>query len=51
MLKSLHIGRYVSDPEDLRVLAELLRAIGFETVAGEDQRSAILSAAATACSV
>ena len=44
MLKSLHIGRYVSDPEDLRVLAEFLRAIGFETVAGEDQRSAILSA-------
>ncbi len=44
MLKSLHIGRYVSDPEDLRTLAEFLRAIGFETVAGEDQRSAILSA-------
>ena len=44
MLKSLHIGRYVSDPRDLRVLAEFLRAIGFETVAGEDGRSAILSA-------
>ena len=44
MLKSLHIGRYVSDPKDLRVLTEFLRAIGFETVAGEDGRSAILSA-------
>ena len=44
MLKSIHIGRYVSDPNDLRVLAEFLRAIGFEAVAGEDGRSAILSA-------
>lgn len=44
MLKSLHIGRYVSDPKDLRVLAEFLRAIGFEAVAGEDGRSAMLSA-------
>lgn len=44
MLKSLHIGRYVGDPKDLRVLAEFLRAIGFETIAGEDGRSAILSA-------
>ncbi len=44
MLKSLHIGRYVSDPNDLRVLAEFLGAIGFEAVAGEDGRSAVLSA-------
>ena len=44
MLKSIHIGRYVSDPNDLRVLAEFLHAIGFEAVAGEDGRSAILSA-------
>ena len=44
MLKSLHIGRYVSDPKDLRVLAEFLRAIGFDSVAGEDGRSAMLSA-------
>ena len=44
MLKSLHIGRYVGDPKDLRVLAEFLRAIGFEAVAGEDGRSVILSA-------
>lgn len=44
MLKSLHIGRYVSDPNDLRVLAKFLQTIGFETIAGEDGRSAILSA-------
>lgn len=44
MLKSLHIGRYVSDPKDLKVLAAFLRAIGFDAVAGEDERSAILSA-------
>jgi 6,7-dimethyl-8-ribityllumazine synthase len=44
MLKSLHIGRYVSDPNDLRVLGEFLRAIGFEAVDGEDGRSAIVSA-------
>lgn len=44
MLKSLHVGRYVGDPEDLRALAEFLQAIGFESVAGEDGRSAILSA-------
>ena len=43
MLKSLHIGRYVSDPKDLRVLAEFLRAIGFDSVAA-DGRSAMLSA-------
>jgi len=44
MLKSLHIGRYVGDPNDLQVLAEFLGAIGFDSVAGEDGRSAILSA-------
>jgi len=44
MLKSLHIGRYVSDPKDLKVLAEFLGAIGFDSVAGEDGRSAVLSA-------
>jgi len=44
MLKSLHIGRYVGDPKDLRVLTEFLHAIGFEAVAGEDGKSAILSA-------
>ena len=44
MLKSLHIGRYVSDPKDLRVLEEFLRAIGFESVVGQDEKSAMLSA-------
>jgi 6,7-dimethyl-8-ribityllumazine synthase len=44
MLKSLHIGRYVSDPKDLRSLAEFFRAIGFDMIAGEDGRSTILSA-------
>jgi len=44
MLKSLHIGRYVGEPGDLRALAGFLRSIGFESVAGEDGRSAILSA-------
>ncbi len=44
MLKSLHIGRYVGDPNDLRVLREFLHAIGFEAVDGEDGKSAILSA-------
>jgi 6,7-dimethyl-8-ribityllumazine synthase len=43
MLKSLHIGRYVSDPRDLRVLAEFLQAIGFESVAA-DGKAAMLSA-------
>jgi 6,7-dimethyl-8-ribityllumazine synthase len=44
MLKSLHLGRYVSDPKDLRALSEFLAAIGFATVAGDDGRSAIFSA-------
>jgi 6,7-dimethyl-8-ribityllumazine synthase len=44
MLKSLHIGRYVTKPEDLRSLAGFLEAIGFERIAGEDKRSAIFSA-------
>jgi 6,7-dimethyl-8-ribityllumazine synthase len=44
MLKSLHIGRYVSDPKDLRSLSEFFRAIGFDMIAGEDGRSTILSA-------
>jgi 6,7-dimethyl-8-ribityllumazine synthase len=44
MLKSLHIGRYVTKPEDLRALASFLEAIGFQQVAGGDGRSAIFSA-------
>jgi len=44
MLKSLHIGRYVTQAEDLRALAGFLEAVGFRKVAGGDQRSAIFSA-------
>ncbi len=43
MLKSLHIGRYVTKPEDLRALASFLEAIGFQQVVG-DGRSAVFSA-------
>jgi 6,7-dimethyl-8-ribityllumazine synthase len=44
MLKSLHIGRYVSKPDDLRALADFLEAIGFQRVVGDDARSAVFSA-------
>ena len=44
MLKSLHIGRYVTKPQDLRSLTEFLEAIGFERMAGGDGRSAIFAA-------
>ena len=44
MLKSLHIGRYVTKAEDLRALADFLEAIGFQRVAGGDGRSAVFSA-------
>jgi 6,7-dimethyl-8-ribityllumazine synthase len=44
MLKSLHIGRYVTEPGDLRAVSEFLEAIGFQQVAGGDGRSAIFSA-------
>jgi 6,7-dimethyl-8-ribityllumazine synthase len=44
MLKSLHIGRYVTKPEDLRALADFLEAIGFQQVAKGDGRSAVFSA-------
>jgi len=44
MLKSLHIGRYVTQAEDLRALAGFLEAVGFRKVAGGDQKSAIFSA-------
>ena len=43
MLKSLHIGRYVTKPEDLRALAEFLEAIGFGRVTA-DGRAAVFSA-------
>lgn len=44
MLKSLHIGRYVTKAQDLRALAEFLEAIGFERMVGGDGRSAIFAA-------
>lgn len=44
MLKSLHIGRYVTKPEDLRALAAFLEAIGFQRVAASDVRSGVFSA-------
>ncbi len=44
MLKSLHIGRYASKPEDFRKLVEFFEAIGFDHVASADRRSAVLSA-------
>ena len=46
MLKSLHIGRYVSDPDHFRVLTSFLEAIGFDRIArgqGSGQ-SAVFSA-------
>lgn len=53
MLKSLHIGRYVSDANDFRVLADFLQAIGFERIAhgqGSGQ-SAVFSAPAGLLSI
>jgi 6,7-dimethyl-8-ribityllumazine synthase len=44
MLKTLHIGRYVTAPEDLRALAGFLESIGFQRVVGGDARSAMFSA-------
>jgi 6,7-dimethyl-8-ribityllumazine synthase len=44
MLKSLHIGRYVTKPEDLKGLSGFLQAIGFEQLTGGDMRSAIFAA-------
>jgi 6,7-dimethyl-8-ribityllumazine synthase len=44
MLKSLHIGRYVTKPEDLRALTAFLEAIGFQRFAAADKRSAVFSA-------
>jgi 6,7-dimethyl-8-ribityllumazine synthase len=44
MLKSLHIGRYATKPEDFRKLVKFFEAIGFEPLAGGDRRSAVLTA-------
>ena len=44
MLKSLHIGRYATKPEDFRRLVEFFEAIGFEPLAGTERRSTVLTA-------
>ena len=44
MLKSLHIGRYVTKPEDLQALREFLEAIGFQEIAHGDGRLGVFSA-------
>ncbi|HEX8816631.1 MAG TPA: 6,7-dimethyl-8-ribityllumazine synthase [Terriglobales bacterium] len=45
MLKSLHIGRYTSKPEDFRKATEFLAAIGLERVTADDRSlSLVLSA-------
>src|SRR5215469_2742169 len=44
MLKSLHIGRYLSKASDLDVLTRFLRDVGFEPVTTADSRSVVLSA-------
>ncbi|HKN34811.1 MAG TPA: 6,7-dimethyl-8-ribityllumazine synthase [Terriglobales bacterium] len=45
MLKSLHIGRYTSQPEHFRKVVEFFEAIGFDRVSEDGQsRSAVLSA-------
>jgi 6,7-dimethyl-8-ribityllumazine synthase len=44
MLKSLHIGRYTTKPEDFRKLVAFFEAIGFERLAGTERRSTVLTA-------
>lgn len=44
MLKSLHIGRYLSNPGDLRAVTDFLEAIGFDRMMDESGRSAIFAA-------
>jgi 6,7-dimethyl-8-ribityllumazine synthase len=45
MLKSLHIGRYVTREADLRAVGEVLEALGFVSVTGgEARKSALFSA-------
>src|SRR5581483_11593686 len=46
MLKSLHIGRYSTKPEEFRRLVRFFEAIGFERLnsGGADQHSAVLTA-------
>jgi 6,7-dimethyl-8-ribityllumazine synthase len=45
VLKSLHIGRYTSQPDDFRKIVAFFEAIGFDRVSEDGQeRSAVLSA-------
>jgi 6,7-dimethyl-8-ribityllumazine synthase len=45
VVKSLHIGRYTSQPEHFRKVVDFFLAIGFDRVSADDQsRSAVLSA-------
>jgi 6,7-dimethyl-8-ribityllumazine synthase len=47
MLKSLHIGRYATKPEDYRKLLQFFEAVGFEPVAagsGGNRTSAVMTA-------
>jgi len=44
MLKSLHIGRYLSDPSELAALRKFLMAIGFSAMVSDDRRSLVLGA-------
>lgn len=44
MIKSLHIGRYVTTPAQFRGLAKFLEAIGLERVPGANRRSALFAA-------
>ena len=44
MLKSLHIGRYLTNPADLRAVTGFLEAIGFDRMTDASGRSAIFAA-------
>lgn len=44
MIKSLHIGCFLARPEESRVLADFLQAIGFERLPGGNNTSGVFSA-------
>lgn len=44
MLKSLHIGRYLNDAADFRVVSVFLEAIGFERMSEQSGRSIVFAA-------
>lgn len=44
MIKSLHIGRYVARPENSRAITSFFEVIGFSRIAGEEDRSVVLTA-------